>query len=73
MQRKSQAEYLQRKRFSVKPCITCIWQIFMQRSNLAFNKWLELDLEYIENWSLRLDFMILLKTLPAVLKLKGAV
>ena len=63
---------VQRKRFSVKPGITCIWQI-SGRSNLPFEKWLELDLEYIENWSLRLDLMILLKTLPAVLKSKGAV
>lgn len=63
---------IQRKRFSVKPGITCIWQI-SGRSNLPFKKWLELDLKYIENWSLLLDFKILVKTIPAVLFSKGAV
>lgn len=62
---------IQRKRFSVKPGITCIWQI-SGRSNLPFEKWLELDLEYIENWSLWLDIKILLLTIPAVLKRDGA-
>ncbi len=63
---------IQRKRFSVKPGITCIWQI-SGRSNLPFDKWLELDLEYIDNWSFWLDLKILFKTFPAVLKSKGAV
>ena len=63
---------IQRKRFSVKPGITCIWQI-SGRSDLPFDKWLELDLEYIDNWSFWLDLKILFKTLPAVLKSKGAV
>jgi exopolysaccharide biosynthesis polyprenyl glycosylphosphotransferase len=63
---------IQRKRFSVKPGITCIWQI-SGRSNLPFSEWLRLDLEYIENWSFWLDMKILLKTIPAVLKSKGAV
>ena len=63
---------IQRKRFSVKPGLTCIWQI-SGRSNLPFDKWLELDLEYIDNWSLELDLKILLKTIPAVLVSRGAV
>lgn len=63
---------IQRKRFSVRPGLTCIWQI-SGRSNLPFEKWLELDLEYIDTWSLELDFKILIKTLPAVLFSKGAV
>lgn len=63
---------IQRKRFSVKPGITCIWQI-SGRSDLPFEKWLELDLEYIEKWSLGLDLVILIKTIPAVLKSNGAV
>ncbi|MDH4333603.1 MAG: sugar transferase [Desulfobulbaceae bacterium] len=62
---------IQRKRFSVKPGITCIWQI-SGRSDLPFDQWLKLDLEYIDKWSFGLDLMILLKTIPAVLKSKGA-
>ncbi len=63
---------IQRKRFSVRPGLTCIWQI-SGRSNLPFEKWLELDLAYIENWSIWLDLKILLKTIPIVLKGSGAV
>jgi exopolysaccharide biosynthesis polyprenyl glycosylphosphotransferase len=63
---------IQRKRFSVKPGLTCLWQI-SGRSDLPFEKWVELDLEYIEKWSLWLDFKILFKTMPAVLMSKGAV
>jgi lipopolysaccharide/colanic/teichoic acid biosynthesis glycosyltransferase len=66
------SEGIQRKRFSVKPGITCLWQV-SGRSNLPFSKWLELDLAYIENWSLGLDVKILVKTIPAVLKGSGAV
>jgi len=63
---------IQRKRFSVRPGLTCLWQI-SGRSNLPFSKWLELDLAYIDSWSLGLDFKILLKTIPIVLKGSGAV
>jgi exopolysaccharide biosynthesis polyprenyl glycosylphosphotransferase len=63
---------IQRKRFSMKPGITCIWQI-SGRSNLTFDQWLAMDLEYINNWSLYLDLKILLKTIPAVLTRRGAV
>lgn len=63
---------IQRKRFSVKPGLTCIWQI-SGRSNLPFETWLELDLKYIENWTLWLDIVILFKTMPVVLLSKGAV
>lgn len=63
---------VQRKRFSVTPGLTCIWQI-SGRSNLPFEKWLELDLAYIDNWSLDLDLKILVKTIPAVLFQRGAV
>jgi len=61
----------QRRRFSVKPGITCLWQI-NGRHDIDFDHWMELDLQYIENWSLSLDFDILLKTVPAVLKGTGA-
>lgn len=63
---------IQRKRFSVQPGLTCLWQI-SGRSNLPFEKWLELDLEYINNWSFWLDIKILFKTIPAVLNSRGAV
>jgi exopolysaccharide biosynthesis polyprenyl glycosylphosphotransferase len=62
---------IQRKRFSVKPGITCLWQI-SGRSNLPFSRWLELDLRYIEHWSLSLDLKILFKTVRAVLNGVGA-
>jgi exopolysaccharide biosynthesis polyprenyl glycosylphosphotransferase len=62
---------LQRKRFSVRPGLTCIWQV-SGRSNLPFDQWLALDLEYIENWSLWLDIKILFKTIPAVMRGQGA-
>jgi exopolysaccharide biosynthesis polyprenyl glycosylphosphotransferase len=62
---------IQRKRFSVRPGLTCLWQI-SGRSELPFSKWLELDLDYIEHWSLTLDIKILFKTIPAVLGGEGA-
>ncbi len=61
----------QRRRLSMKPGITCLWQI-SGRSDLDFDRWMELDLEYIDTWSPRLDFVILLKTIPAVLSRRGA-
>ncbi len=64
-------EWLFRKRLSVKPGITCIWQI-SGRNSVSFEDWMEMDHEYIENWSLLLDIKILLKTVPAVLFGRGA-
>jgi len=61
----------QRRRLSVKPGMTCLWQI-SGRSDMSFEKWMELDLTYIDNWSLWLDFKILAKTIPAVLSGRGA-
>lgn len=61
----------QRRRFSVRPGITCLWQI-KGRSSTTFEKWMELDLQYIRTWSLWLDLEILAKTVPAVLKGSGA-
>ena len=60
-----------RRRFSVRPGITCLWQI-SGRSNISFERWMELDMEYIDNWTLWLDMKILLGTIPAVLKGSGA-
>jgi exopolysaccharide biosynthesis polyprenyl glycosylphosphotransferase len=64
-------EWLFRKRLSVKPGITCIWQI-SGRNNVSFDRWMQMDHEYIENWSVWLDLQILAKTIPAVLTSKGA-
>jgi len=59
------------RRLSMKPGITCIWQI-SGRSNIPFHKWMEMDMEYIDNWSLLLDFKILLKTPAAIISGSGA-
>jgi len=61
-----------RRRLSVKPGITCEWQAGGRNEISSFDEWVELDLHYIDNWSLWLDFSILLKTIPAVLFGKGA-
>jgi exopolysaccharide biosynthesis polyprenyl glycosylphosphotransferase len=56
----------QRRRFSMKPGITCLWQV-NGRNNVAFEEWMKLDLEYLDHWSLWLDVKIMLKTVPVVL------
>jgi len=61
----------QRRRLSVKPGITCIWQV-SGRNEIDFERWMELDLEYIDGWSLWNDLHICLKTIPAVLGARGA-
>ncbi len=61
----------QRRRFSVRPGITCLWQI-NGRSSIPFEQWMELDLQYMDEWSLWLDLKILARTIPAVLKGSGA-
>lgn len=60
-----------RRRLTVKPGITCLWQI-SGRSNLSFDEWMRLDNTYIDTWSPWGDFVILLKTVPAVLRGEGA-
>ncbi len=62
----------QRRRLSVKPGITGLWQVTGRSEIEDFEKWVELDLEYIDHWSIWLDLSILLKTVPAVLATKGA-
>jgi len=59
------------RRFSVRPGLTCLWQI-SGRSSLSFSDWIRLDLAYIDRWSLLLDLVILVRTVPAVLKGAGA-
>jgi exopolysaccharide biosynthesis polyprenyl glycosylphosphotransferase len=62
-----------RRRFSVKPGITCLWQIYGRSSlSLPFEKWMQMDMDYIDRWSLWLDCKILAQTLPAIMHGKGA-
>ena len=64
-------ERWQRRRLSMKPGLTCLWQI-SGRNEVSFQDWMKLDLTYIDNWSLLLDLKILLKTVPIVLLGRGA-
>jgi len=64
-------ERWQRRRLSMKPGMTCLWQI-SGRNEVSFDDWMKLDLVYIDNWSLLLDLKILLKTVPVVLLGRGA-
>jgi len=65
------SEDWQRRRFSVPPGITCLWQI-QGRNSIPFEQWMKLDMQYIDKWSLWLDFKILARTIPAVFKGSGA-
>lgn len=56
-----------RRRFSVRPGITCLWQVG-GRSSIPFEEWMNMDLKYIDNWSLGLDLKVLLQTIPVVFK-----
>jgi exopolysaccharide biosynthesis polyprenyl glycosylphosphotransferase len=62
----------QRRRLSMKPGLTCLWQISGRNEVKSFDQWVKLDLDYIDNWSLLLDLKILLKTVPVVLVGSGA-
>jgi exopolysaccharide biosynthesis polyprenyl glycosylphosphotransferase len=60
-----------RRRFGVRPGLTGLWQV-SGRNELSFDTWMELDLQYIDSWSLGLDLKILVRTIPAVLSGRGA-
>jgi exopolysaccharide biosynthesis polyprenyl glycosylphosphotransferase len=64
-------EAWQLRRLSVRPGLTCIWQV-SGRSQISFDQWMYLDLQYIDHWSLAQDFSLLFKTLPAVITGRGA-
>lgn len=59
------------RRFSVKPGLTCLWQA-SGRHNIPFERWMEMDLQYIDHWSFGLDLEIMLRTVPSVLRGTGA-
>lgn len=62
---------MHRRRLSVKPGLTCLWQI-AGRNDIDFDRWMELDLAYIDNWSYLNDVKIMFRTIPAVLRRHGA-
>ena len=64
-------ESWQHHRLAVKPGLTCTWQV-SGRSNLSFETWMAMDLDYTRTWSLRGDLLLLAKTLPAVFSMRGA-
>ncbi|HQG76856.1 MAG: exopolysaccharide biosynthesis polyprenyl glycosylphosphotransferase [Bacteroidales bacterium] len=71
---KSETEQYKRwqlRRLSVKPGLSCFWQIIPDRNSVKFEKWMEMDLAYIDNWSPRLDFIILFKTIKTVFNRTG--
>ncbi len=59
-----------RRRLSMKPGITGLWQI-AGRGESSFDRWVQLDLDYIDHWSIWLDFRLLIKTIPAMLRAEG--
>ena len=62
----AQYQRWQRRRLAMKPGLTCLWQI-SGRNNIDFDRWMQLDLEYIDSWSPMLDVKILLKTIPILI------
>lgn len=68
----AQYETFERRRLSMRPGITCLWQVSGRNHVASFDEWVRLDLEYIDTWSLANDLKILLKTIPAVMRGTGA-
>ena len=64
-------EAWQRRRLSVRPGLTCVWQV-SGRNSISFEEWMYLDMQYIDHWSLSQDFSLILKTVPVVLTGRGA-
>jgi exopolysaccharide biosynthesis polyprenyl glycosylphosphotransferase len=64
-------ERWQLRRLSVKPGITCTWQIIPNRNDVIFEKWMKLDMQYIDNWSLKADFVLFFRTILSVFRAGG--
>lgn len=62
----------QRRRLSMKPGLTCTWQAYGRNTIKDFEQWMKMDLEYIDNWSLKRDFSLIFQTILTVLTLRGA-
>ncbi len=60
-------EIWQRRRLSMKPGLTCLWQITPHRNEVSFEDWMHMDLKYIDTWSLGLDFKIIFSTVLVML------
>jgi lipopolysaccharide/colanic/teichoic acid biosynthesis glycosyltransferase len=65
-------ERWQLRRLSMKPGITCTWQIKENRNDISFEDWMKMDLQYIDNWSYKLDLILFLKTIRTILKGSGS-
>ena len=66
-----QYERWQLRRLSMRPGITCIWQIAPNRNSISFEEWMKLDLQYIDTWSLKIDFILLIRTIKTVARGSG--
>lgn len=66
-----QYERWQMRRLAMKPGITCIWQVASNRNSITFEDWMRMDMEYIDNWSLELDLVLMFKTAATILRADG--
>ena len=64
-------ERWQMRRLSMRPGITCLWQVSRERNSITFDEWMRLDMEYIDNWSISLDIVIILKTVRTMFRADG--
>ena len=67
-----QYERWQLRRLSVKPGITCTWQVLDNRNEVSFDKWMKLDLQYIDNWTITTDMKLILQTINSIIKATGS-
>ncbi|MCQ2228863.1 MAG: sugar transferase [Bacteroidales bacterium] len=66
-----QYERWQLRRLAMQPGITCLWQVARERNKITFEEWMNMDMEYIDNWSLSLDMVIIFKTIRTVFRADG--